>query len=184
MCSHSMQMWKSKRMKIGRIWKMHTVAQRRASKWLAKWDRCTYKLALHRSSALVEAAAELTQHPSSPPSLVLCSTSLPHSLTVSRLLTEVFLRAQTGAARNYSETPLQPSSLALLSGSFCLHTGALSPGQKLWICGSELDHGPGRSRGRSRKLGHWQALLTDACLDLEEWGAPPARLCLMGCVLS
>lgn len=128
-------------------------------------------------------------HP--PPSLVLCS--LAHSLTVSRLLNEVFLGAQAGAVRNFSETlpcvcSYIHSSPFLLSGSFCLDTGALSlrGSEAVDLLGSELDHGPGRrrSRGRSRKLGHWQTLLTDACLDLKEWGAPPARLCLMGCALS
>lgn len=64
---------------LGRIWKSR-VARRRSSKWLNKWDRCTHEPALHWSSALVEAAAELTQHPSSPPipRSLLC---LPHSLT-------------------------------------------------------------------------------------------------------
>lgn len=82
------------------------------------------ELALHRSSALVGAAAELAQHPSSPhPSFSarLLSLSLTHSLTVSRLLTEVFLRAQAGAARNFSEPLL------------CVCINSLSSRPPLWI---------------------------------------------------
>lgn len=66
-----------KGMKIGKNLEMHVVAQRRKS----KWDRCTCKLVLHRSSALVEAAAELTQHPSSPIPRPMLARSLTHCIS-------------------------------------------------------------------------------------------------------
>lgn len=174
-----------KRMQMGNNLEMNVVAESLVRKWLGKCGRCTCKPSLHRSSALVEAAAELTQHPP-PPSFVLCLLihSLAHCIPSADWGIPKGTHWGRISARLLSVCINSFFKIPLLSGCFCLHTNALCSGLKQWICGPQLDHGPGKSRAQSRKLGRWQALLTDVCLDLEEWAAPPARLCLMGCELS
>ena len=116
--------WKEEERKE-RVWKMHSVAQRRMSEWLGKWDGC-------RACVCTEARhwLELQQsshsilhppHPSFSARSLSLSHSLTHSLTVSRLLTEVFLQAQAGAARNFSEPLL------------CVCVNSLSSRPPLWI---------------------------------------------------
>ena len=127
--------WKEEERKE-RVWKMHSVAQRRMSEWLGKWDGCRACVCTEARHWLeLQQSSHSILHP--PPSLVLCSLSLSLSLTHS--LTHCISPADWGIPTSTGwgseefqwASPLCVRKFTLQSSSsldpFSLDNGALSP---------------------------------------------------------